>query len=435
MLYYELDVISTQERLWIETTADDPVVEKDALRGGRNSTKVNPKLLHDIQRALTRLVTKANQIVNNVTTNIAESWMHIRSKFDGGKVINRSQSGSWGYRCLGAGLQQNVGKQWGPEIWKQMTSSYPNPVFTDTAERSAKKLQADNKRKATEEAKAKRRSSKYTRIDNGVAARKAYSRHDGGVSPDEIDDDVSPDILEELKNGFYKTKVVVTSEEAKTIERQTVDQADNELWINERRKRITASRVGGIAKMRATTKRSKKVQQLLYNTFRGNAATRYGTENEDTARQQYIIYMKQNGHPNLDVEACGLFVSLDNPWLAGTPDGLVHGSSDNSSGLVEIKNPYSIRDLTLSEAVKKPAFCLEKKGDDMYRLKRRHDYFYQVQCQLYCAMKEWCDFVVRTGRDMHVERIHRDASWWNSNMAKLKTFYQNWPVQGTIREG
>jgi len=38
-------------------------------------------------------------MIYNTTTNIAESWMHIRSKYDGGKTINRSQSGSWEHRC------------------------------------------------------------------------------------------------------------------------------------------------------------------------------------------------------------------------------------------------------------------------------------------------------------------------------------------------
>ena len=45
---------------------------------------------HDIQ---VLLICKADQL--NVTTNLAESWMHVRTKFDGGKVINQSQSGSW----------------------------------------------------------------------------------------------------------------------------------------------------------------------------------------------------------------------------------------------------------------------------------------------------------------------------------------------------
>ncbi len=61
-------------------------------------------MYHDIQVILSRLVTKAEQLVDNVTTNLAESWMHLRSKFDGGKVVNRSQSGLWEHRCMGAGL-------------------------------------------------------------------------------------------------------------------------------------------------------------------------------------------------------------------------------------------------------------------------------------------------------------------------------------------
>ena len=62
-----------QERLWAETTADDSATEKDARRGGQTPTAINPKLLHDIQTVLTRLVGKANQLIDNETTNIAES--------------------------------------------------------------------------------------------------------------------------------------------------------------------------------------------------------------------------------------------------------------------------------------------------------------------------------------------------------------------------
>ena len=108
-------------------------------------------MMHDIQTALSRLVSKASQLIENVTTNVAESWMHIRSKYDGGKVINRSQSGSWEHRCMGAGLQQNKGKEWGPELWRQMTNSSPNEVFSNTARHSAKEVESDRKRKAKEE--------------------------------------------------------------------------------------------------------------------------------------------------------------------------------------------------------------------------------------------------------------------------------------------
>ena len=64
--------------------------------------------------------------------------------------------------------------------------------------------------------------------------------------------------------------------------------------------------------MRATTKRSKKVQELLYSGFKGNKATTYGSEKEEIARQEYITYQQRNNHPDLAVHDCGFFVSKDN---------------------------------------------------------------------------------------------------------------------------
>ena len=174
-------------------------------------------------------------------------------------------------------LRQDMGST---QAWKQMTTSFPNQVFIDVAERSAEKLNKDNKRKATEEVKSKRRKSKYTQLQDTPAARRAYSRHDGGITPDDITEDLSQESLDQLKSSFYETKVVITSEEAKKIEQQTRDQADSDEWKSERRKRITASKVGGICKMREKTKRSNKVRELLYSTFKGNEATRYGSDME-----------------------------------------------------------------------------------------------------------------------------------------------------------
>ena len=65
--------------------------------------------------------------------------------------------------------------------------------------------------------------------------------------------------------------------------------------------------------------------------------------------------------------------------------------------------------MTLSEACNS-SFCLKKEKKDTitYTLKIQHNYYFQVQCQLYCSEKEWCHFVVRTERDIHVQRIYWD---------------------------
>ena len=43
----------------------------------------------------------------------------------GGGVINRSQSGSWEHRCMGVGLQQNEGKEWGPPALERNDQQVP----------------------------------------------------------------------------------------------------------------------------------------------------------------------------------------------------------------------------------------------------------------------------------------------------------------------
>ena len=155
---YYVGVVDDQERIWRETTEDlnDPEEERAVLRGGEIATNIDPRMYHDIQLVLGRLVAKAEQLIDNVTTNLAESWMHVRTKFDGGKVINRSQSGSWEHRAMGAGLQHNEGKEWGPKAWPEMTNSSPTKTFRDAARRSARKACSEKKRKTKDTVKQQR---------------------------------------------------------------------------------------------------------------------------------------------------------------------------------------------------------------------------------------------------------------------------------------
>ena len=269
--------------LWQETVDDSRETEETSRKGGESPLQVSPKLLHDVQLLVSRLAAKSRQLIGNHTTNLAEAWMHIRCKFDGGKVINRSQSGSWQHRCMGAGLEQNHGPTWGTKAWNAMTDNSPNPIFSEVAQSTAKKNENQRKRKATEDSKRKRRESKYSRVDNSLAAKKAYSRHEGDVIPEDVvDDDVSQEHLQQLKDSYYTNRVVVTKEEVEDIERNTREQSHSDQWMIERRKRITASVVGGIAKMQQKTKRSTKVKNMLYSKFRESEATRYGSLMEET---------------------------------------------------------------------------------------------------------------------------------------------------------
>ncbi len=94
------------------------------------------------------------------------------------------------------------------------------------------------------------------------SARSAYSRHDGGILPDQVTEDFSPEHLQELKSRFYHTRVSVTHEERIQIEEQTRDQ-DNSDQQQERRKRPTASVVGGISKMKIKKKRQESTRTTI----------------------------------------------------------------------------------------------------------------------------------------------------------------------------
>ena len=259
-----------------------------------------------------------------------------------------------------AGLQQNLGRSWGPCTQEKMTGSPPNPVFVDTAQSSARRVGQTQKRKSTEKAKESRRRSKYSQIDNSLAGRNAYSRHDDDVTPNDITDDVSPEYLDELKNSFYTMNVTLTIEQADKLEQETREQSGSDMWIRDRMKRITTSR-GGILKMKIT-RRSKKVKEILYSKFKRNRATMYGTNMEETSRQQYTTYQHQKGQARLRTSKVGLVVSVDNPWLAASPDNKVHDSNAlQPLDVVEYNNPYAARDLSLHEACNTlKSFCLER---------------------------------------------------------------------------
>ena len=282
--------------------------------------------------------------------------MHIRCKFDGGKQINRSQSGSWESRCAGAGLRQKLGPEWGPNTWKLITGTEPNIIFKQTASQNNKQVQRDRKSKSTEEAKE-------NTDDDSDKARKDYARYDGGSGVMEIQTDIPQEYLQGRITQYYEAHVKVCESEIKEIEVLTRDQSEGcdiyrNKWKAERRKRSTSSMMGQIARRRSTTKVAKLVKTLLYSSFKGNAATSWGITQESCSEKQYLSKMRAES-PSITVSPSGLVISIHHPWIAASPDGLVNDpSSSDTFGLVEYKNLYSHRNSDLQTAAKSKDFCL-----------------------------------------------------------------------------
>ena len=144
---------------------------------------------------------------------------------------------------------------------------------------------------------------------------------------------------------------------------------------------------------------------------------------EDVNRIEYLK-LKQAISPDFSIANSGLVVSVANPWLAASPDGLVYDPKANPpQGLVEFKNPYSVREKTLEEAATScKTFCLALNNDGKLQLKKGHDYYYQIQCELFCTNRQWCDLVV-LAKFLHIERIFADPNFTSKVLPKLRNFY------------
>ena len=166
-------------------------------------------------------------------------------------------------------------------------------------------------------------------------------------------------------------------------------------WFAARCGRVTASRVADvIAKTKSgpSALRTNYLAELVAERLTGNVAPsftndamRWGTEQEPVARQAYEF------REEVEVQQVGFVIHPTIEQSGASPDGLVM-----SSGLVEIKCPNTAThiDTLLSQSI--PAM-----------------YVTQMQWQMACTGRAWCDFVSfdpRMPADMQlfVRRLQRD---------------------------
>lgn len=172
-------------------------------------------------------------------------------------------------------------------------------------------------------------------------------------------------------------------------------QQGTEEWLEARLGKVTASRLSDVV---AKTKsgwgatRANYMAELVAQRLTGtiaqsftNAAMQWGTDHEAEARKAY------EDHRGVFVEQVGL---IDHPRIlmtAASPDGLV-----GDDGLVEIKCPNTATHIeTLL-------------GDDIDK-----KYLLQMQWQMACTGRKWCDFASFDPRmpehmRLHVRRVDRD---------------------------
>ena len=119
------------------------------------------------------------------------------------------------------------------------------------------------------------------------------------------------------------------------IERNTIKQNESDEWYERRRKLLTASKFGKVCKARDTTSCAVNVTSILYSVPLDLPQLQYGHDMEKVAIP--LVEKKMN----VKVEPAGLLIDNEKPYLAASLEGKI-----DKDGMIEIKSPYTARDLT-----------------------------------------------------------------------------------------
>lgn len=167
-------------------------------------------------------------------------------------------------------------------------------------------------------------------------------------------------------------------------------------WFSARLGKVTASRVADVVARTKTgwgAGRANYAAQLIAERLTGvpaepytNAAMQWGTEMEPQARAEYAFLR------DVDVVEVGFVLHPTIAMAGASPDGLV-----GKSGLVEIKCPNTATHI-----------------DTILGKRVPEKYVTQMQWQMACIDRDWCDFVSfdpRMPEDLRlfVQRVERDG--------------------------
>lgn len=190
-------------------------------------------------------------------------------------------------------------------------------------------------------------------------------------------------------------------------------------WFELRLGKVTASRIGdlmaktrsGYSASRANYMTELAIQRLTGTVEQGftSPAMLWGTEQESNARNAYSFFTDNEvneiafiNHPTIE-------------QAGASPDGLV-----GDDGLVEIKCPNSATHL-----------------DTLLTGKINNKYILQMQWQMACSGRKWCDFVSFDPRfpedlKIFIKRVERDDKLIAEITAEVKKFLAE--LDGTMTQ-
>lgn len=346
-----------------------------------------------------RLSFHAYSFVHNETNNLVESFNARVAKFVGGKRVNFSQRRSYAGRCAAAVILYNSGL---------LQSTVHKYIFGTEANHEIVQLESY------------RQQLNLKRIENNVKKKKVFkstTNRDAhyGEECQKVDMD---DKQYQYEKKEFLLRLEITPEEKVKIEQDTILQSASPLWLETRRKLLTASWFSTVCKRRPNTNCAPLVKQILYGRDLSNVPSiKHGKNNEYTALRDLEKVL------NTKILQCGLSIDKEISFLGASPDGKCE------HGIVEIKCPSSAYEMDPEEAIrqKKIDFWKYASNSNQLVVNTKHKWYFQIQGQLRITGEKTCVFAVWTGPGkIKYEFIAKDDQFWKENMeTHLIRFYKN----------
>jgi len=174
-------------------------------------------------------------------------------------------------------------------------------------------------------------------------------------------------------------------------------------WFAARAGRITASGAGALLGLSPHTSEADGFRSLVRSMhgmpseFVGNVATEYGTFHEAGALVEYEM---ETGN-----EVTQLAFAPYADWLGASPDGLIN----SGWGMLEIKCPFGKR----------------KENPPVFKsfIDQPH-YYAQMQIQMFCTGRKWCDFYQWSPHGTMTERVWHKMGWLHKNIPILREIWE-----------
>lgn len=221
----------------------------------------------------------------------------------------------------------------------------------------------------------------------------------------------------------FSASFAVEESVCSAVEAETRAQAKSATWFAFRAGRVTASNARAACRTSPTQPAVSLIKKMCYpeaSPF-STRATDWGHTKEDVARKQYVSEMLSK-HVDFECTASGLHICPKYPFLASSPDGII-SCKCCGKGTLEIYCPYTAKCIAEVASGKRGILNKGPNGDKR-QLNRDHEYFHQVQVQMLTTGLSYCDFVVWTVQDCHIERIKYDRDFCSEIVSKCKLFFE-----------